>query len=247
MDDNFFGKLHQQMLNSVFLARNPALEAARIRGIDATKIEEIVGQYAGLVTMIVSYLFMGSVRLDKFPAVRDELIRNLGEERGSLTGGLTHQEILNRELVKLGIKVNLATWDEPTRHFLAMLSRDINTSHPMRVAGVIYALEATATPELGIVGRLLNEYSRMRGFEKQLVSDAALAGQHQVVATTAEELSLDDFFCLHVDSFEPGHRDRFADAIAPELQEWEVQREFENGFSYVLVLMEAWWQKLAWS
>ncbi|OGH61985.1 MAG: hypothetical protein A2848_00335 [Candidatus Magasanikbacteria bacterium RIFCSPHIGHO2_01_FULL_50_8] len=230
-----------------FLADNPVLKAAQLNELSPARIEEIVGQYVGLVTMITSYLFMGSHMLSKIPAARDELVRNIGEERGSLTGGYTHHEILNRELMKLGVKANLTVWDAGTRDILAALGLFVGGGSQSEyfVAGVIYALEATATPELQVVGRILNEYARMRGLP-QLITDEALVGRHVVRAASASEMDLSDFFGIHIEAFEPGHRDRFAQAIASEPKvEWSDRVQFATGFRSVLTLMELWWERLA--
>lgn len=242
--NTFFKNLCNEMNARRFLANNPVLGLAS--QFKADHLEAVVGQYVGLVTMITSYLFVASVRLGKIPAARDELVRNMGEERGSLTGGLTHHEILNRELMKLGVKVNLATWDEPTREFLAALNQLI-TIGPSEayVAGVVYALEATATPELKVVGQLLNKYAQKRGLAA-VVSAEALAGTATITATTADGLSLSDFFAIHIESFEPGHRDRFAEAMSPEIM-YDVSKQmwFATGFRTVLDLMDIWWERLA--
>lgn len=242
--NTFFDNLCKDMNARRFLGDNPVLGLAS--QFKADHLEAVVGQYAGLVTMITSYLFIASVRLSRITAASSELVRNMGEERGSLTGGLTHHEILNRELMKLGVKINLATWDEPTREFLAALVQLItNGPSEAYVAGAVYALEATATPELKVVGELLNAYAQKRGLAA-VVSAEALAGTATITATTAEELSLSDFFAIHIESFEPGHRDRFAEAMLPEIEcSVQKQRQFRSGFEMVLDLMDTWWERLA--
>ncbi len=241
----FFKNLCDQMNRRQFVVNNPVLQAAMDDKLSVARLEEVMCQYVGLVTMITSYLFLCSYRFKDVPAVRDELVRNLGEERGGLTDGYTHHEILNRELMKLGVKPNLMVWDGPTREFLAKLSINIATAPEMFAVGVIYALEATANPELVVVGHVLNEYARVRGLGLQLVSDAALAGEHKVTARSANELTLSDFFCLHIDNYEPGHRDRLADAVQQEFARPGAQEEFITGFNTTLDMMDLWWNGLA--
>ncbi len=235
------------MYDRPFLNNNPVLNKLEAGEMTASRAEVVVGEYVGLVTMIISYLFSASCVLDKTSAARDELIRNLGEERGSVTAGQTHHEILNRCLQKIGVNVNNHVWSKSTRDFLFVLGQAIYTKSPVYVAGVILALEATATPELMVVAKILNRYAALRNMP-QLIADDVIAGTAELPKDMSD-LNLDDFFAMHIEDFEPGHRDRFIGAILPALDAQEdgekAFREFISGFTWVLDLMDAWWIKLA--
>lgn len=227
----FFENLENTMNTYGFLRNNPV--TARIQETE-DKLEKkeyaarIVNEYSALVAHIVPYLAHAQYRLMEFPEIVKELDKNIGEERGSKTHGFTHQDLLIRGL-KAEKKIELCSfsWKKSTNRFTFQIAVAICNQSDSFVAGVIYALEDSATPELGII-------------VTQLLAAIPSDG------TGKSEISLDEFVSMHTEDFEPGHRDGFADAVVGYLENGTLNsEEFTEGFMFVMDLMETWWNELA--
>lgn len=211
-----------------------------IKGLQAGNLSpqegfDVLKQYYFLVVTIVQFLTIAMVRIPN-KKVKEELFRNLGEELGSRTGGTSHQELLEvfaRQ--ELGLELR-ATWNEGTKNFITSLLLDFNTRSPHAVAGMTYALEATACPELLVVAEIINlsakrEVANMNKLRKRTEQ------------TPTEVKTLQDFLAAHTLDFELGHESGLRTTLDEFVsQDW---KEFEEGFWQVISLMEIWWKKLS--
>ena len=222
--ETFFIHLDSEMHARRFLHDNPALNPE----ISPDRLRIVVGEYSGLIYSIVGFLVKARWRLKDFKDVACELDRNIAEERGSRTDGRSHQAIFQEALAdEKGINLSDMAWREKTLKFLSRIDDVLVRSTPSVVAGITYALEATATPELQIVSKVLSKIPSIKG-GKDIGS------------------KLDKFILMHVDDFEPGHRDRLAKTLSLYLEKGVVHsHEFEKGFRIVLDAMDEWWSDLA--
>ena len=228
--------LQESLLNQDFLTHNPVLTSIAAGNLSPEQGKEVLRQYYYLVVMIVQFLTIAMVRIPEEKA-KKELMRNLREELGSRTGGSSHQEILETLLRKeLGIEAR-SIWSEATKNFISNLLLSFNTLPVVQVAGMIYALEATACPELLVVGEIINLAA-----EREVVDMEKLSGEH---APIDEVKTLEDFLAIHTLDFEVGHESGLRTTLDAFVSEnWE---EFELGFYYVISQMQIWWKKLAQS
>ncbi|GEM_PF-1292358 len=243
----FFAELEYAMREHRFLKNNPVAEALENGKANADQIKFAIEQYSMLPAWIVRLLAASRGRLHGWSDVQTELSNNIGEEAGSKTGGLSHVEILIRGLAEeLKLDVRGVEYSQATQTFLDEMLQAIKTQSPAFAVGIAYALEDSATPELLVLSRVLNGYASLTK-QSLPISAITLAGQSQPAEVTtmeeAKKLSLDDFLSLHVQEFEPGHRNRLAQALTERLTD-EVKQELKNGFDFTLDLMDAWWDAM---
>jgi len=223
-------------------AENPVLAGAQSRSLGVDEIEAVLSQYSLLPARISTFLTLGAQRLACWSAVRKELERNLGEEEGNGTGGVPHYQILCDALrVELGLDVRDVRPSRSTRHFLNDLVQSIGSTSPAFAAGVLYALEDSAVPELSVVAKIINTYSARKGAATRV----RLARRPKPCEFVAGRITLSDFFAMHIHDFEIGHRDFLAEAVSAYLEEPTARAEFRAGFEHLMDAMETWWADLA--
>src|SRR3989344_6222500 len=231
-------RLDDRMLERRFLTeKNPALVNIERQSLSAAEEQGtwIVRQYCSLVRMIIEYLGLG-MSLIQIHRVQTELARNIGEEQGSRTGGVPHRELLAKILRDELNMECFSPWSQATLRFhLALLGQfQTQAKNPVHIAGMIYALEASACPELLVVARIINSFAGYQVVNLDTVQD---------FNRSREIKTLEDFIAVHVIDFELGHKlglcqtlDRFAST------DWEA---FELGFEFVLDTMAEWWEALS--
>jgi hypothetical protein len=229
---------------------NPVLSGllrGRIRGAQGVQILE---QYSLLPANIVSILSAMGNRLAEWDNVTEELRRNVDEEKGTGTSGIPHFVILKRGLKReLGVNVDEVVPNAGTSCFLDGLRRAIADQTPAFVAGMAYALEDSALPELEIVALAINASARALGQCGDVIRPSAMSSRahcEQLRATKdASNYTLEDFFVVHLQDFEVGHKKGLSDTIAEYLRNAADAADFACGFEYVLKAMDEWWEGLA--
>ncbi|HYF04764.1 MAG TPA: DUF3865 domain-containing protein [Patescibacteria group bacterium] len=190
-------------------------------------IENALGQYYKLVEAIAPILLMVGCRAetDSMQGLMDELTENVGEERGSRTKGIPHKTLLQNALRnELRIDISGIKTNNATKNFLNSLMKSAMFETLSKALGRIYALEATAVPELIMVRELIKKFARREGIEIPAASE------------------LLEFIKIHVLDFEVGHESGLRNTLKPCNLNWE---EFDKGFLETLRDMQTWWDKLA--
>lgn len=227
--------------------RNPVLVCAGQSG-EAASVASVLRQYSLLPATIVEYLNIGQARLAGWDDVREELERNVGEELGSRTEGQTHYDILvtaaGREL---GLSLTDVKPTAATKQFLDDIRGGLHEQPPPHAAGMLFALEASAIPELTVVASVVNEYAALTGSAERpiILSEAVWALGEREGRGAAGRYTLNGFFAAHLFDFEVGHKNRLAEALGKHLVSPREQVEFAKGFGSVLCLMDCWWVALA--
>ena len=109
-------------------------------------------------------------RLRAWPNVHEELRRNIGEELGDGTAGISHVTILKRALrQELGLDVETTVPSAGTIRFFETILDAISDRTLPFVAGMAYALEDSALPELEIVATAITTVGRLSGHRSELV------------------------------------------------------------------------------
>jgi hypothetical protein len=191
----------------------------------------ILGQYSQFPRNIVSVLVSAAYTFGYHGWMKfaDELRENVFEELGGGSGHITsefgpHYSILRSELQRsFGIDVSEDSPSAATGTFLASMSRLVQ-SEPMKVAGAVFALEASAVPELGIVSKFVEHLAALDGAE---------VSRH-----------LSRFFRFHMNQIEVGHRDRLIALCEDRLSEPTSLAAFIAGFDLLLKAMDEWWAGL---
>ena len=216
--------------------RNPVY--TRLSAMSQRQLSQIAAQYISFPENIVSFLYNAgeAARCSGWTAFSQEMDRNIGEEEGSDSGGMTHVNMLLngvRETTRLDYaevqkSQEYANRMTSTRAFNdAMFHHTKIADHAMPyIAGATYALESTAVPELEIVQDMIRELA---------------------ARTTGDETFsplLQRFFDGHLQTWEVGHESRLRDACTQYvLPPMEV--EFECGFRATMHTMDSWWNALA--
>ncbi len=189
-------------------------------------LEYVVAQYTLFPKEIVRFLTRSrdAARRCGLKTVELELSRNIGEELGSDSVGITHYEMLEGTLqVGLGLSVRHTISSKATSSFLGSVEDAINGSNSSLSLGAAYALEATARPELLVVKVLLERLSE--DFHNKPLANG-----------------LRKFLDKHINVWEPGHQEGLKQAL---LQSHGVcQADFVCGAQAVLSAMGSWWHGL---
>jgi Domain of Unknown Function with PDB structure (DUF3865) len=153
--------------------------------------------------------------------VAQELQKNIDEEMGSTTGGISHYTLLADGLEEgLGVAVkntmpSVAT-SKLLRTVLSLFNHQVDY-----VLGATYAIEATSIPELTLIVKLVNWLH-----EGEMPKD------------------LEYFFSKHLDEWEIEHEAGLRTSVAAYIQPEEFG-EFAAGFRAMIDAMQVWWQELA--
>lgn len=188
----------------------------------------IISQYSQFPRNIVSVLVSAAYTFGYhgWTKFADELRENVFEELGGGGGHIAsefgpHYSILRSELQRsFGVDVSEHSPSAATEKFLASMSRLVQ-SEPTKVAGSIFALEASAVPELGIVSKLVKHLATLHGVEISR--------------------NLSRFFRFHMNEIEVGHRDRLIALCEDRLSEPASLTAFLEGFDLLLQAMDEWW------
>lgn len=206
-------------------------------------IDQVIGQYYGLVIEVPHYLSEMAIIANSqgWKNIERELIRNRAEEYGSRTNGIPHRSLFSRSLRnELQIEVESFERNRVTHNFLCSIMGSLLQRKPQYALGVMYALEDTATPELLIVGELISQIHPEVSVAR--LSNNELAAKDR--GTHASALSLEAFLRMHVVDFEIGHREGLRTAITKDLGD-TLRSDFLKGYLSVIQSMEDWWWYLA--
>lgn len=221
---------HRMMIKFDFanMGRNRALKLASNQEVTLTQLRWLFNEYLALPRIIVELLsaVRDSAGVDNMVAIRDELTRNLGEELGSDTHGVSHYELLIRGANhELGHQVSNKV-SPCTQWFCHQMKRMAYAMPTSTAVGVAYALESSARPELLVVRKLVDVLAGAAG--RSLKPNGILA----------------DFFDRHINVWEVGHECHLREACEACLTEAD-HADFERGFMAVMQAMERWWEQLA--
>ncbi|MBI4895609.1 MAG: DUF3865 domain-containing protein [Candidatus Aenigmarchaeota archaeon] len=186
----------------------------------------IVQQYSWFPRNIVGFLGNSKAVANRYNVswleVVNELSRNICEELGSDTKGISHYNLLKdglREELSIDIECEPRS---ATYAFLSYLYSQKENSEV--IAGATYACESSAVPELVVVKRVLDRLS---------------------VLSNGRELSRDGilqkFFDKHLGKWEPGHEQGLLKAYEIYIKKQHQLEDFEHGFRSMLTEMDLWW------
>lgn len=216
---------------SVNKTKNPVLK--RVRYLTFDQKLAVLGQYSIFPKNIISFLTAAAYSLSYYGwnHVVKELLQNINEEMGQGEGKISkyhepHYTIL-RKIFKAGFDtdINNIKPHAGTQAFVSDMKSLLEDNNPNTVCGSVYALEASAVPELSLV--------------KELVL-SALDDCNQKLP----DLLL-DFFDWHINDIEIGHRDRLLGMASREITGERGWQEFEEGFRGTMSIMDIWWASLA--
>jgi len=220
--------------HSVHPEKNPV--ALAISELSADQLQYVLSQYTIFPRNIVSFLtsVRDISRNAGFSEVANELTRNIGEELGTETNGVSHYDMLIRGLAEgvypadptLETYLRTLKPSEATRAFIDRTRKITEDQRAAYAIGGAYALESSAVPELVIVQNLVNElFTRVTGQPMQ-------GGL------------LKEFFRRHLETWEPGHEQGLRETTAKYITSTEDHKLLEVGFRDIIITMDTWWTGL---
>lgn len=229
----FVSETEAAMLNdfsALSMERNPVIEVAD--HFSFAQLAAVLEQYSNFPDNIVGFLKNAKASVGsgdaRWDAVVDELARNIAEELGSDSGGVSHYELLRRSLrEEFGFEIGKVPVQSATRAFIATMGTLTSSSNPAFAAGAAFACECSAVPELRIIRALLKKVAACNGR-----------------ADITEGGGLDEFMKRHLDVWEVGHRDGLVEACRQHITTPELQTHFAAGVRAVMDCMERWWTDL---
>ena len=219
-------------------------------GGDTAWARAVLGQYSFLPRRIVELLGL-AVRgmVGGWPEVEKELKRNIGEELGKETAGISHFNILKRCFKEeLRLDVDTVPLGEGTSSFLCQVSEALRKDSRAHIAGVVCALEDSAILELEVVAKIINSYAELAGHRSLPIQLAALRNKSrlpQIRQRDAGNLSLEDFFVLHLLVFEQLHSSELYKTVAPYILSESDFNDLVTAYEWTLGQMDLWWTALA--
>lgn len=230
--ENIRLQLENRMFDSFMsLNENKNIVLNDLDNLSKEQLIYILTQYSQFPRSIISILVNAAYNFGyhgwtKFvDELRDNVFQELGGDSGNIASEFgPHYSILRKELQNVfGIDISEGKPSAATISFLNSL-KFFAESEPLKAAGSLFALEASAVPELGILMKLVSNLADRDGkiLTKNLVK----------------------FFQFHMDVIEVGHRDRLIKLVEDQLTELSNFEEFLSGYDSVLRAMDIWWSEL---
>jgi len=249
MPPSFFRALERETYAHEPFSANPVLVSSEVN------LERVLINYSSLVMWIVPILRIVRDRAaeEGYDHLVKELTRNIAEELGSESEGVAHREIFADCLKEhFGIEVicktspRLSHYDPATESFINSLLALVREGSFADALGVIYALEVTATPELRVLGRLINQLAIEKGGTPPL-TDEHLLGADTKGEFAHNTTTIQGFLVNHVSTWEAGHRDLLEVAIndSHALCSEAPREAIASGYRNVLGQMTLWWRAMA--
>jgi hypothetical protein len=188
----------------------------------------ILGQYSCFGGKIVWLLYQAAntVSFHGWKKVNNELRKNIGEEMAAPTDDhATHYAVLRRGFqATFGVDVAKIHPGSSMSRFLEQMEAAVTSDCPSFVVGVLYGLEAAATPEFVMTTSWAERLAELKSVE--FFGDLAL------------------FFEIHRDEVEAGHEYRLLEAITDHIQEYQFN-SFQQGFTVAVTALQDMWQGLS--
>ena len=224
--EGLINKLQTAMMNdyvAVHMQKNPM--AIHLGNASPQMLAHQLGQYTIFPRHIVGFLSRAYAKAydAHLPSVAQELARNIGQEVGSDTDGMSHYELLARGIEdKTGLDILKIDPSPATGGFIDGMKTAFDHKEIAYVLGATYATECSAVPELRIV---------VRGVRTLF--------QHH---NNSEELGdkLRTFFQKHLGIWEPSHEGGLRETIQEYLLPSQYP-SFETGFRDIMKTMDTWW------
>lgn len=212
--------------------RNPVV--ACLRSWTSAELEFVIQEYSGFSNAAIHMFLEARIR-NHWPALTEEIIRNMDEEMGVLTGGIPHLELMRYGYrVELGIETDGLRYTAVTEDFIGRMNALFRNPDNAFLAGVLLAFEGTAVDEFRIVERILRCYKETVGGE---IPADSLIGRY--VAGHVIRESSDPKQDPEMD-----HYRGMVEAVGTNVAGGEL-RPLVRGFLSVCLELNRWWEDVA--
>ncbi|MBS3167986.1 DUF3865 domain-containing protein [Candidatus Woesearchaeota archaeon] len=228
-EKQFVEKLNKAMIEDFVAVNKKRNPIAKNLAKDMKALQYVIGQYSIFPKNIVSFLEFAKNKAKEmnWKNVEEEIIRNMGEELGSKSNGITHYDLLvNGVKEELGLDISNIQISESTKNFIESMKSILSNKNPYYIMGATYALEDSAVPELALV--------------VEWVSHLFI----EITGKPIQDKTLKFFFDMHLGVWEPGHEEGLRNTVFEKISSEEDRDNFEAGFREVLKTMDFWWNGL---
>jgi hypothetical protein len=194
----------------------------------------IIKEYSGFSNAAIHMFLEARIR-NHWPALTEEIVRNMNEEMGTLTRNVPHLELMRHGYrSELGLETENLSYSAQTTDFIARMTDLFKSPDNAFLSGCLLAFEATAVEEFRIVERILRAYQSSRG--SQIAADSLtgiyIAGH--VTPETSDPAS----------DPEMEHYRGMMEAVGKNIDGSNIQ-ELIRGFLAVCLELNQWWEQLA--
>jgi uncharacterized protein DUF3865 len=222
---SLFDSLRRELRSRPGMAIDTNAVTHSLNALSLDGLLHVVRNYARFPAEIVRILETGRTALSMWPDVADELSRNIDEESGPANCSGSHFEIFRTGIIReYGFDIRDATVHHATRAFIDTIIGLVSSADEGFAAGAVYAIEASAVPEIEVLRAVLDNLSnRLNG--RGLITGSPL----------------DQFVVLHLEHFEPEHEEGLRRVLRHHLAVPGVASTFTTGFCRTLDAMDSWW------
>ena len=211
---------------------NPVM--AQIDSWSRDDLAFIIKEYSGFSNAAIHMFLEARIR-NHWPALKQEIIRNMDEEMGELTRGIPHLELMRYGYrVELGLETDGFPLSAITSGFINRMNSLFCDRDNSYLAGVLLAFEGTAAEEFRSVERILRRYKETLGeqLKPQSLTWHYIAGH---VLPQGAEGQTDP---------EVDHGRGMIEAIGISLTGADL-KPLAQGFLAVCLELSIWWERLA--
>jgi hypothetical protein len=196
-----------------------------VKELNKDELQSVINEYAQFSNEAIHMLLDARIRDYDWEQLKNEIDRNIEEEKGSETKLVPHLEIMRRGYrEELGIETDDNHVSKTTELFLAQMRKIFKHDDNAYSAGALLAFEGTAIPEFYILDEIVTEYTKKTGIEFKKGPTKSYIDGHKF--------------------FEIGHEDGLKTEIKPYINA-ENMENFVKGYVSVVLAMANWWESLA--
>lgn len=196
-----------------------------LKDLNSKDLKVVINEYAQFSNEAIHMLLDARIRNYDWENLKNEIDRNIEEEKGSETKMIPHLEIMRRGYrAELGIETDDSAVSKTTELFLSKMRRIFKHDDNAFSAGALLAFEGTAIPEFYILDEIVKEYTVKSGIEFKKGPTKSYIDGHKF--------------------FEIGHEDGLKNEIKEYITS-ENNESFVKGYVAVVLAMAQWWESMA--
>lgn len=196
--------------------------------LDKMRVQEVVyfiGEYSHISKHAIHMLLDSRIRCYKWPKLRDEIDRNIEEEKGYLTNRTPHLEMMREGYMRdFKIDTDAIPSSQTTAKTMRALKRIFESCNTPFNAGATLAFESVARDEFLILDNAVAQFSKESGHSVHEGNTRKYIDGHKI--------------------YEIGHEDGLKKAVAPYINTENV-KDFIKGYAAVLIVMSTWWESVS--
>lgn len=196
-----------------------------LKDLNKDELKSVINEYAQFSNEAIHMLLDARIRNYDWEKLKNEIDRNIEEEKGSETKLVPHLEIMRRGYrEELGIETDDTHVSKTTELFLSKMRKIFKHDDNVFSAGALLAFEGTAIPEFYILDEIVKEYTLKSGIEFKKGPTKSYIDGHNF--------------------FEIGHEDGLKNEIKDYIND-SNKENFVKGYVSVVLAMAQWWESLA--